>query len=111
MVYNRTSNGSLFRCEKCQSIHLEFNNLNINFSNPNNYHEFAKYLHQINADEWVRINKDSPYHRKIVIPLGNGNANFMLHAGELEDLKRLCIKSLTQNLIHISQLNIDYSLN
>lgn len=111
MIYNRTSNGSLFKCDDCNSIHLEFNNLNINFSNSTKYEEFARFLHQLNADEWVEINKNTPYQRKIMIPLGTGNLNFILHAGELEDLKRLCIKNLEPDIIQFKELLIDYCLN
>ncbi|WP_372750969.1 DUF6686 family protein [Labilibaculum sp.] len=111
MIYNRTSNGTLFKCDSCNAIHLEFNNLNINFSNASKYHEYATFLHQLNADEWISVNKDTPYQRKIMIPLGKGNINFMLHAGELEDLKRLCIRRLGSNQIRLQELKIDYSLN
>jgi hypothetical protein len=85
--------------------------LNINFSSSLKYEEFAEFLHQLDADEWISVNKDTPYQRKIMIPLGKGNINFMLHAGELEDLKRLCIRHLEADLIPFKELRIDYSLN
>lgn len=111
MIYNRTSNGSLFKCDSCQSIHLEFNNMNINFSNEEKYYQFAEYIHELDGAEVVRLNRNSPYQRKIVIPIGGGGCNFILHQGELEDLKRLCIRSLRRGVVNISKLEIDFSLN
>ena len=90
---------------------MEFNNININFSTTEKYHEFADYIHNIDPKDWLEYNQNSPYLRKIVIPIGNGGCNFMLHPGELEDLKRLCIKDLKRSIVTVTQLNIDYSLN
>ncbi|WP_421919306.1 DUF6686 family protein [Marinifilum sp.] len=111
MIYNRTSNGCLFKCDSCQSIHLEFNNININFSSIDSYYKFAEYLRDINIDATLKQNVHSPYQRKIVIPIGGGGCNFMLHPGELEDLKRLCLWNLEKNTLNISKLEIDFSLN
>ncbi|WP_321281794.1 DUF6686 family protein [Marinifilum fragile] len=111
MIYNRTSNGCLFKCDSCQSIHMEFNNMNINFSSKDKYYQFAEYLHDINIAAAVKQNAHSPYQRKIVIPIGSGSCNFMLHPGELEDLKRLCLLRLDTNILNMSKLEIDFSLN
>jgi len=111
MLYNRTSNGSIFQCDSCSMIHLEFNNLNINFSTKEKYQEFAAYVHEINVSNSLHRNQHLPYERKIVIPIGGGGCNFVLHPGELEDLRRLCIRTLAQNIVRIPELNIDYSLN
>lgn len=90
---------------------MEFNNMNINFSSKDKYYQFAEYLHDINIAAAVKQNAHSPYQRKIVIPIGSGGCNFMLHPGELEDLKRLCLLRLDTNIINISKLEIDFSLN
>ncbi|MPQ46999.1 hypothetical protein GCQ56_08215 [Marinifilum sp. N1E240] len=111
MIYNRTSNGSLFRCDSCQSIHMEFNNMNINFTTEEKYLQFADYIHEISIDAALQQNAHSPYQRKIVIPIGGGGCNFMLHPGELEDLKRLCISNLNKSIVSLGELKIDYSLN
>ncbi|MGQ1910972.1 DUF6686 family protein [Marinifilum sp. RC60d5] len=111
MVYNKTSNGSVFKCDSYQSIHLEFNNININFSNEIKYHQFADYVHDINIEQTEKENENSPYHRKIMIPIGSGACNFIMHGGELEDLKRLCIQRLNDNILSFTKLEIDFSLN
>lgn len=90
---------------------MEFNNMNINFSTKEKYYRFTEYLHNINIDFVLTQNIHSPYNRKIIIPIGNGNCNFMLHPGELEDLKRLCLLNLDKNIINLSKLEIDFSLN
>ncbi|GAB7089565.1 hypothetical protein JCM15579A_36690 [Marinifilum fragile] len=90
---------------------MEFNNININFPSKDKYYQFAEYLQDINIASVVKQNAHSPYQRKIVIPIGSGSCNFMLHSGELEDLKRLCLLQLDTNIINMSKLEIDFSLN
>lgn len=110
-IYNKTSNGSVFKCATCSSIHLEFNNLNINFSTEEKYQQFVEYIHEIDVDSAERTNASLPYQRKIAIPIGGGGCNFVLHSGELEDLKRLCISRLGTGIVNLSALEIDFSLN
>jgi hypothetical protein len=85
--------------------------MNINFSTRDKYYQFAEYLHSIDINEALRQNAHSPYQRKIVIPIGGGGCNFMLHPGELEDLKRLCLLHLDKSILNVSKLEIDFSLN
>lgn len=111
MIYNKTSKGSIFNCEECKSIHIEFNNLNINFSSKEKYLFFAEHIHSIDGFKWADLNKDTSYTRKIMIPIGNGNCNFMLHPWELEDLKKLCTLNLFEPKFEFSTELLDYSLN
>ncbi|PKQ63765.1 hypothetical protein BZG02_06975 [Labilibaculum filiforme] len=111
MIYNRISNGSLFRCDSCKLIHLEFNNININFPSEEKYQQFAEYIHELDIEKVVQKNAHSPYHRKIIIPINGGACNYILHAGELSDLKRLCIRQLNNQFPSDAKLEIDFSLN
>nr|WP_320120737.1 DUF6686 family protein [uncultured Marinifilum sp.] len=92
-------------------MHLEFNNININFSNESKYHQFADYVHALNGEEIEKENVNAPYYRKILIQIGGGACNFILHKGELEDLKRLCIRRLNKKSRNFTKLEIDFSLN
>jgi hypothetical protein len=85
--------------------------MNINFSTKDSYQRFADYIHSINIEAVVKQNVHTPYQRKIVIPIGGGGCNFILHPGELEDLKRLCISNLNKSVVAFGELNLDYSLN
>lgn len=111
MIYNKTSEGSIFKCEECKSIHIEFHNLNINFSSEEKYTEFAKHIHNIDGEKWASLNTSTPYKRKIMIPIGTGNCNFILHPGELENLKNLCQLNLFDSKFHFTKELLEYCLN
>ncbi len=85
---NLTKNGQVFKCSKCNRIHIEFKNLNFNFSEKQFAH-FASYLSEINPDEREKDNAHLIYKRKIIIPIGNKQVNIMLNKAELIELKQL----------------------
>jgi hypothetical protein len=83
-----TRHGKVFICNQCDAIHIEFKNLNFNFS-QSQYDSFANYLSKIDGESWERKNKDSKFNRKIIIPLGNSGANMLLSNDELLELRAL----------------------
>ncbi len=111
MIYHKTSTGTLFRCDSCKQIHLEFNNLNINFRDKTSYYEFVDYIHKIDGQKIEDQNNDLPYTRKIFIPIGAGGCNFLLNTKELEELKHLCIRNLERLTVRLSKLAIECGLN
>ena len=94
---NQTKNGSLYVCPKCDKIHIEFNNLNFNFSNKE-YTAFVRYISNLNGAFWEKENSNTNYKRKIIIPIGNDNFNIVLNNGELEELKLLFTDTLDKDL-------------
>ena len=87
-VSNKTENGKVFKCSKCDAIHIEFNNLNFNFSEKQ-YKHFANYILKLDGNEWEYKNRNSHYRRKIIIPIGHKNVNILLNNAELQELKQL----------------------
>ncbi len=86
-VISKTKNGKIFKCDKCNSIHLEFKNLNFNFSEEQ-FDTFADYIVALNGFEWEKKNKESYFNRKIFIAV-NSSFNVVLHNYELLELKQL----------------------
>ncbi len=111
MIYNKTDVGKVFQCTSCNRIHLEFNNLNINFKDKENYYEFVDFIHQLDGAKIEEQNNGSPYSRKIFIPIGSGGCNFLLNSYELENLKQLCIRILEPPTVRLSKLVMEYGLN
>jgi hypothetical protein len=96
-IIKRTKNGLLFYCKSCDLIHLEFKNLNFNFSEKQMV-KFTGYIKNLNAREWERINKDSPFKRKIVVPISHDSFNFLLNGAELAELQDLVSTTKTSTL-------------
>lgn len=87
-IIKRTKNGLLFYCNSCNLIHLEFKNLNFNFSEKQ-MDQFTDYIQKLNAKEWEELNKNSPFKRKIVVPISHDSFNFLLNGKELLELQKL----------------------
>lgn len=85
---NQTENGQIFKCSTCNKIHVEFNNLNFNFSEEE-YEYFADYVMKLNGEEWEYKNRNSTYKRKIIVRIGHKNLNILLNNSELQELKNL----------------------
>ena len=83
---SQTANGLIFKCQQCNKIHLEFLNINFNFS-QNQFEDFAKYIQNINGLDWEQKNQYSNYRRKIVIPIGTTNFNFLLNTYKILQVK------------------------
>jgi len=87
-VSNKTENGKVFKCSKCDAIHIEYKNLNFNFSEKQ-YKHFADYILKLDGEEWENKNRNSHYRRKIIIPIGHKSVNILLNNTELQELKQL----------------------
>ena len=88
MIIRQTINGKVFKCDKCNTIHIEFKNLFFNFKGED-YMEFASYLDTLDGEEWEEKNKNTVMTRKIIIPIGNANVQILLNNDELNELKLL----------------------
>jgi hypothetical protein len=87
-VINRTPNGLVYYCSGCKLIHIEFKNLNFNFT-KREMKTFIKYMRNVKGEEWEERNKHSPFDRKIVIPITDDNFNFLLNSIELSEFQEL----------------------
>lgn len=90
-IINKTPHGQIFRCGKCNAIHIEFKNLNFNLS-QRQLDQFTRYLNNLNGPEWEQRNTLSNYKRKIIIPTQDSNFNFLLNNEELKELIMLLKK-------------------
>ena len=100
-IINQTENGKIFRCESCNKIHIEYKNLNFNFKEKE-YLDFAKYFQKLDGQYWEYLNRESPYQRKIQVPIGHKNLNILLSNTELQELKSLLSKPIVYQLEMIS---------
>ena len=57
---NKTQNGQVFKCDKCNLIHIEYKNLNFNFT-IKQFDDFADYLSKLDGEEWEEKNKNSKF--------------------------------------------------
>lgn len=87
-IFNKTTHGTIFRCGKCNKIHIEFGNLNFNFTEKE-FREFAAYIQKMDGKYWECQNAASVFTRKIRIPIGEANFCFLLNSRELQQLKEL----------------------
>ena len=69
---NKTQNGQIFKCEKCNLIHIEYKNLNFNFT-LKQFNDFTQYLSKLDGKKWEQKNKNSKFKRKILISTGHQN--------------------------------------
>jgi hypothetical protein len=88
LIINKTENGKVFTCPSCNSIHIEFKNLNLNFSEAQ-YEHFAKYIMNLDGKVWEKKNENTLYERKIIIPIEHKNFNILLNIADLEEFKIL----------------------
>jgi len=113
-LINKTENGRVFKCSNCGAIHVEYKNLNFNFSEEQ-YQHFAKYINELDGSEWEYKNRNSYYRRKIIIPIGHKNFNVLLNNNELQELKQLFNEKKQKNSVfenfNIMNMNIITYLN
>ncbi len=88
IIVGQTINGMVFKCFKCNLIHVEFKNLNFNFT-AEQYQHFADYIKSLDGAQWEHANRNSSYIRKIMIPIGYQNINMMFNSDELSEFKAL----------------------
>lgn len=99
IIIQKTNNGKIFKCFKCNLIHIEFKNINFNFTDSQ-YKHFVEYIMKVNGKEWEYRNRDTSYSRKILIPIGYQNINILFNNEELIEFK--C-------LLDMYQLNSNYT--
>lgn len=88
-IINKTHYGLVFRCLRCSKIHVEFKNLNFNFS-EREYNHFVAYINNLDGCFWEMQNATSVFARKIRIPLSDVNSFcFLLNTEELFQLREL----------------------
>jgi len=97
VILRQTLHGKVFKCVTCKLIHIEFKNLNFNFSDSQ-YTRFAAYMKGLDGEHWEYTNRDSSYSRKILIPIGYQNINILFNSQELAEFKDL----LQVQLVHRS---------
>ena len=103
-LIGKTANGKIFKCDKCNAIHVEFKNLGFNLSEKQ-FPLFVESILELDGLEWEERNKDSYFSRKILIPTGHNNINFLLNHQELDELKELLTdrtgtKAVFRGIVH-----------
>lgn len=113
-LLNQTLNGRIFRCSICNKIHIEYKNLNFNFSNEE-YEYFKDYFFKLEPEKWEIKNRNTCFCRKVMVPIGHRNFNVMFHTSEIYELKNLLNYSKygneTLRLIKLCNIELKLSLN
>lgn len=84
----QTENGKIFKCSKCNAIHIEYKNLNFNLKEKE-FKKFVRYVKEINGKDWENRNKDTDFNRKIIFPVGSGYFYALFNNEELGEFKQL----------------------
>lgn len=100
-IIRQSPSGRVFRCSSCTKIHIEFKNINLNFS-ASEYDHFRTYINELDTEYWSRANASSPYRRKIILPVGHRNVNLLFDLVEIEDLRYLLNGSILNSSIRNS---------
>ena len=113
-IINRTQNGQVFRCGKCKAIHIEYKNLNFNFTDRQ-FSEFAGYINSLDGEKWEEINQNSQFKRRIIIPTGNQIFRVLFTNKELKEFRQLISTKLEQpyqyKKYQLMNLNFNMILN
>lgn len=113
-VISRTLNGKIFHCHTCNKIHIEYKNLNFNFS-EDEFIFFKDYFLKLDPEKWEKINRDTCYCRKVMIPIGHKNFTAMFHAAEIYELKELFKKTRNRynedDLIKLKEIESGLNFN
>lgn len=103
---NQTENGKIFRCSSSNKIHIEYKNLNLNF-NDKEYEFFVNYFKELDGQYWEGINSNSPYRRRIIVPIRHKNVNILLNNTELQELRKLFSKPIIKKQEMLSHFKYD----
>ncbi len=87
-VLNRTTHGKVYVCSKCDKLHIEFNNFAFSFKEKE-YEYFSECLNRVDGEYYESLNYNSPYSRKIIIPIGHKNVSMLLSKVELREFVQL----------------------
>jgi hypothetical protein len=96
-VLSRSINGKIFKCHTCNKIHIEYKNLNFTFS-ENEYHFFKDYFLKLEPEKWERINQNTFYKKKIMVPIGHRNFTAMFNTEEIYEIKNMFTGIKQQNV-------------
>lgn len=88
VYYKETKNGRIFKCRKCNDIHIEFKILNLNLS-LKQFKQFSLAIIAIDEKEWKTKNSQVKSVRKIFIPILDKKMLLLLNTIELLELKTL----------------------
>lgn len=114
IIISKTSNGKIFKCSKCNAIHIEFKNLNFNL-NEIEFKRFAHYIQKLDGEEWEAKNKHSLFSKKIFLPVGSGYFNAIFNNDEFNEFKRLlsCKKECQSDweIMNLRKLKFNTVLN
>jgi hypothetical protein len=89
------ANGQIFVCEFCKKIHLEYNNVGIDFQKIEVVRAFYDYLDSLNIEEIIKRRSISQFRRKITVPFPGTRVKLMLTSGEISELKNLLREFIT----------------
>ncbi len=120
-LISTTTNGQVFKCDSCKAIHIEYKNINLNFSEKQ-FKRFADFLNTLDGESMEDSQINSPYHRKIAIATSHKAVNVLLNKEELEEFKLLLSRfnkkthslEIEQEFVYspnIIDLNFSYFLN
>lgn len=87
-LISQTKNGKVFRCTCCNTYNIEYKNLNFNFKKED-FIYFIAYFEKLEPEMWEYVNRNAPYCRKILVPIGHKNFTAMFHKAEIYELKQL----------------------
>lgn len=85
VIINETSHGKVFKCSTCHKYHVEYKNINFNFSEEQ-LEQFIDYLGTFDFEDSIEVNKESPYHRKIMLSVKHLYCNLLFHKHEILEL-------------------------
>ncbi|WP_075603991.1 DUF6686 family protein [Saccharicrinis aurantiacus] len=112
VTYKETLNGKVFKCSKCNLIHVEYKNININLS-KSQFQQYADYLDTLDGAMWETQNTKAAFSRKIIIPTSDSHIRILLNKEELNELKYLfgcneclkILKTIPEELLVATYLN------
>jgi hypothetical protein len=94
-MLSQTPNGMIFKCQTCDRLHIEYKNLNFNFTKKE-FDFFRKYFLSLDAEYWENVNRQSFYKRKIMVPIGHKNFTALFSSEEISEIKILFGRSTHQ---------------
>lgn len=87
-VINKSANGQLIYCEKCELFHFEFGNLNFDFTQEE-FERFRNYVTSIDGDYYHGLNSHTENRRKILLPTRLKGFHFCFYPEELREIRFL----------------------
>ena len=109
-IIAKVKSGQLFMCSQCQTYHLEFNNIYLEF-NKKEFEQFKSYILEIEMDYWECKYARSKIKRKIPIPSIQSNLVLMFKRQEIKEL-RVLLSGASKDVFNtfLSLNDIDYTL-